>query len=188
MSIDRDAVFDRKYLGNASNKINLIKRLKAIHKRLTELGQDQKDLPKGLQSTADQLVSIEILDHSDENVQLHSVYCIVDILRVFAPEAPYGDEDMVHIFNVIIPQIKRLSTCDIGSRTWIMVSYIIKSLSTLSSCLIPVNLVERGVPGAEYLMTSLFDAIISVFKPEHPDEGECLIVVIVMNRLSAIHA
>jgi sister-chromatid-cohesion protein PDS5 len=172
MSVDGEGVYEPTFLGRAGRKGDLIIRLNALHKSLNELGQDQNELPKGLQSTATQLVSAKILGHSDKDVRLLSVCCILDVLKAFAPEAPYGDDDLVRIFEVIISQIRSLSTYDIGSTTGKKVAYILESLSTVKSCVIPVILVQTGVPGAEDLMTSLFDALISVFKPEHTEDGK----------------
>jgi sister-chromatid-cohesion protein PDS5 len=187
MSVDGEGVYEPTFLSRPGRKGDLIIRLNSLHKSLNELGQDQNDLPEGLQSTATQLVSTKILGHSDKDVRLLSVCCILDILKAFAPEAPYGDEDMVRIFEVIISQIRSLSTYEIGSTTGKKVVYILESLSTVKSCVIPVILVQTGVPGAEDLMTSLFDALISVFKPEHTEEGECLVAVIITNIFTSIH-
>lgn len=173
MSIDGEGVYEPNFLGRAGRKGDLIVRLNALHKSLNELSQDPNDLPKGLQSTAAQLVSTKILSHSDKDVRLLSACCIVDVLRVFAPEAPFCDEEMVRVFEVIVSQIRSLSTYDIGSATGSKVVYILNSLSTVKSCVVPVIMAQSGVQGADELMTSLFDALISVFRPDHTEDGKC---------------
>lgn len=172
MSVDGDGVYEPNFLGKSGRKGDLINRLNELHKSLIELGQDENDLPKGLQQTAAQLVSTKILGHSDKDVRLLAACCIVDILRVFAPEAPYGDEEMVRVFEVIIAQIRSLSTYDIGSATGSKIVFILNSLATVKSCVVPVIMGQTGVPGAEDLTTSLFDALISVFRPEHTEDGK----------------
>lgn len=172
MSVDGEGVYEANFLKRVGRKGDLIVRLNALHTSLNELSQDPNDLPKGLKSTAAQLVSTKVLCHSDKDVRLLSACCIVDILRIFAPEAPYCDEEMVRVFEVIISQIRSLSTYDIGSATGSKVVYILDSLSTVKSCVVPVIMAQTGVPGAEDLMTSLFDALISVFRPDHTEEGE----------------
>ena len=119
---------------------------------------------------------MKVLGHSDKDVRLLSACCIVDILRVFAPEAPYCDEEMVRVFEVIISQIRSLSTYDIGSATGSKVVYILDSLATVKSCVVPVIMAQTGVQGAEDLMTSLFDALISVFRPDHAEDGALITV------------
>jgi hypothetical protein len=118
-------------------------------------------------------------------VRLLSVCCIVDILKF---GSPYGDEDMVRIFEEIISQIRRLSEYDIESETGNLIAYVLKSISSVNSCVIPVNLDEDGVPGSEILVASLFVALISGFKPEYTEDGEFLVVFLVLNICSAIHA
>ena len=171
MSSKEDEVFDPNYLGRVGRKGDLIIRLNALHKGLNELSQDPNDLPKNLPATAAQLVSTKMLGHSDKDVRLLSACCIVDILRVFAPEAPFCDEEMVRVFDVIISQIRSLSTYDIGSATGSKVAYILNSLSKVKSCVVPVIMAQTGVQGAEDLIVSLFDALISVFRPDHTEEG-----------------
>jgi sister chromatid cohesion protein PDS5 len=171
MSGDQEEVYGPNFLLKAGRKGDLIIRLNALHKSLHELTQDPNDLPSGLQATAAQLVSVKVLGHSDKDVRLLSACCIVDILRVFAPEAPYCDEEMVRVFEVIISQIRSLSTYDIGSATGSKVVYILDSLAIVKSCVVPVIMAQTGVQGAEDLMTSLFDALISVFRPDHAEDG-----------------
>ena len=172
MSVNGEGVFEPNFLGRAVRKGDLIIRLNALHKSLNELSQDPNDLPTDLPATAAQLVSPKILGHSDKDVRLLSACCIVDVLRVFAPEAPFCDEEMVRVFEVIISQIRSLSTYDIGSATGSKVVYILNSLSTVKSCVVPVIMAQTGVQGAEDLMTSLFDALIGVFRPDHTEDGK----------------
>eukprot|EP00596_Hydrurales_sp_CCMP1899_P006205 CAMPEP_0119038922 /NCGR_PEP_ID=MMETSP1177-20130426/8117_1 /TAXON_ID=2985 /ORGANISM="Ochromonas sp, Strain CCMP1899" /LENGTH=221 /DNA_ID=CAMNT_0007002119 /DNA_START=419 /DNA_END=1084 /DNA_ORIENTATION=- len=51
-----------------------------------------------------------------------------------------------------------------------IVAYVLESLSSVNSCVIPVTLDEKGVPGAESLVNSLFDALISGFNPEYTED------------------
>lgn len=172
MALNGEGVFEHNFLGRVGRKGDLIIRLNALHKGLNDLSQDPNDLPKELKDIAAQLVSTKMLGHSDKDVRLLSACCIVDILRVFAPEAPFCDEEMVRVFEVIISQIRSLSTYDIGSATGSKVAYILNSLSTVKSCVVPVIMAQTGVQGAEDLIASLFDALITVFRKEHTAEGE----------------
>ena len=40
------------------------------------------------------LVKPFILKHRDKDVKAHAACCLADILRIFAPEAPYGEEEL----------------------------------------------------------------------------------------------
>ena len=166
-------VYDPDFLGKVTRKGDLVQRLNTLHKSLTTLSQELSDRPKGLKTTAAELVSDKILKHPDKDVRLLAVCCIVDIFRVFAPEAPYADEEMIRVFEVINSQIRSLSTYDITSTTGNKVLYILTSLSVVKSCVVPVILAQSGVQGADEVMISLFDGLISSFRAEHGEEGSC---------------
>lgn len=96
--------------------------------------QDLQDRPKELSSLSLQLIAPKILNHSDKEVRLITCCCIVDILRIFAPEAPYGDNDMVSVFEVLISQIGGISTHEAASASSRKILYILSSIATVKSC------------------------------------------------------
>ena len=81
-----------------------------------------------------QFIAPKILNHSDKEVRLITCCCIVDILRIFAPEAPYSDNDMVRVFEVLISQIGGISTHDVTSVSSRRILYILSSIATVKSC------------------------------------------------------
>ena len=107
------AVFSTNYLTKGvSRKADLIQRLKEMHNQLSTLSQDPTDRPRNLGYIAAQLISNKILGHVDKEVRLLCVCCIVDVLRLFAPEAPYNDEECIQVFEVINTQLRGLATHD----------------------------------------------------------------------------
>ena len=91
-------VYATTFLSKVSRKSDLISRLKELHVELSNLSQDPKDRPANLGNTAHQLISNKILGHVDKEVRLLAACCIVDILRVFAPDAPYDDKELCKVF------------------------------------------------------------------------------------------
>ncbi|XP_052745025.1 sister chromatid cohesion protein PDS5 homolog B isoform X1 [Bicyclus anynana] len=86
----------------------LVRRLKALAHTLQGLGQDegmyQQYIPLALH-LADEF----FLTHPSRDVQLLIACCIADVLRVYAPEAPYKDQDQVKtIFLFLINQLQGL--------------------------------------------------------------------------------
>ncbi|KAG7300964.1 hypothetical protein JYU34_015317, partial [Plutella xylostella] len=86
----------------------LVRRLKALAHTLQGLGQDegmyQQYIPLALH-LADEL----FLTHPSRDVQLLIACCIADVLRVYAPEAPYKDQEQVKtIFLFLINQLQGL--------------------------------------------------------------------------------
>ena len=52
---------------------------------------------------AQSLVSPFILKHRDKDVKAYAACCLADILRIFAPEAPYGEEQLKVIILYFFP-------------------------------------------------------------------------------------
>lgn len=73
--------------------------LKALAHTLQTMGQDegmyQAYIPLALH-----LADENFLQHPSRDVQLLIACCIADVLRIFAPEAPYKDVDQVKVFAV----------------------------------------------------------------------------------------
>ena len=61
---------------------------------MEELDQLEDDPPLGLSELAISLVRQTIIGHGDKLVRLYAAKAIAEILRVYAPDAPYEDEDL----------------------------------------------------------------------------------------------
>lgn len=164
-------IYSPNFLKSATRKGDLLSKLSELHKGLATLSQDIEERPRGLNNTAAQLVSGRILGHQDKDVRLMAACCLVDIFRVYAPDAPFGDVEVVSVFEVIIAQLQGLATHDISSGIGGKIFYILSSLSTFKSCVLPVILAQNNVPGAAELVPSLFDALISSINANHTEEG-----------------
>ncbi|XP_044744637.1 sister chromatid cohesion protein PDS5 homolog B [Coccinella septempunctata] len=86
----------------------LIRRLKTLAHTLQAMGQDegayQQYIPLALHLAQDYFLS-----HPSRDVQLLIACCIADVLRVYAPEAPYKDQEQVKtIFLFLITQLSGL--------------------------------------------------------------------------------
>ncbi|TMW43650.1 hypothetical protein DOY81_011270 [Sarcophaga bullata] len=83
----------------------LIRRLKTLSNALQAMGQDdsicQEYIPLSLH-----LADYNFLHHQSRDVQLLVACCIADVLRVYAPEAPYKDQE--HIKSIFLFFIKQL--------------------------------------------------------------------------------
>ena len=55
---------------------------------------DQTDGEPKYHDVAKSLVNPFILKHRDKDVKVHAACCMADILRIFAPEAPYNEEQL----------------------------------------------------------------------------------------------
>ena len=89
----------------------LIRRLKVLANQLQMLDQDS-DLPINNKYTPLSILLIEdfFLNHSSKDVQLLVACCIADLMRVYAPEAPYKEQDHIRVrtFSLIWFRISSL--------------------------------------------------------------------------------
>lgn len=88
------------------SKDELIKRLKNLAHELSNA--DQVDGESKYKEVSVSLVKPFILKHRDKDVKAHAACCLADILRIFAPEAPYGEEELRAVFLMITDQLKGL--------------------------------------------------------------------------------
>lgn len=163
-------IFKPDYLKNITRKGDLISRLDELHKALSELSQEPDDRPKHINEICSLLVT-KIMKNSDRDVRLLAGCCLVDILRITAPETPLRDNDMVSAFEVIVSLLTGLSNYTTKSGTGSKLFYILNSLATIKSCVVPVILSQSNVPGASEVVVSLFDALISSCRPDHSEDG-----------------
>jgi sister-chromatid-cohesion protein PDS5 len=157
-------------LYKSEKKSELSSRLVELHKYLGTIGQE--DRPKGLDLIAKLLASKKFIQNAEKDIRLTSLCCLADILRIYAPEPPLEDPEILHIFEGFIGQIRNLSTVGVESNTGSNICYIINSLATVKSCVVPVILSLSGVQDAREVVLSLFDALLSSANADLPDLGE----------------
>ncbi|KAL8841470.1 MAG: hypothetical protein Q9170_000933 [Blastenia crenularia] len=83
---------------------DLLKRLNALSKEMQEMEQEEDERDSFTQ-VAKELISPNLLGHKDKGVKALTASCLVDILRLCAPHAPYTDSQLRDIFNMIVGQI-----------------------------------------------------------------------------------
>ena len=176
-------------LSKYTKKADLVHYLNELHKSLCLLSQEINDRPKGLKQTALQLVAPKLLSNTDKDVRVLCTCCIVDILRIFAPEAPFSNEDTISAFKAIVTQLRGLATYDsVDGILTSKVYYILNSISTVQSCVVPVILGQGGVSGADDVVQSMFEALLSSVRPEHPEEGIASIWIVFIERDCYLHS
>ncbi|KAJ7363327.1 Sister chromatid cohesion protein PDS5 A [Desmophyllum pertusum] len=111
------------------SKDELIKRLKSLADELANA--DQADGATKYGTVAQSLVSPFILKHRDKDVKIHAACCLADILRIFAPDAPYDEEQLKAVFRMITNQLKGLE--DTKSNLSTKYFYLIESLALVKS-------------------------------------------------------
>jgi len=165
------------YLTEAGNsRTELAKRLKDVWEHLTKLSQD--DRPKGLEGTTKALGSSRILDHTDKDVRLFTACSLAEVLRIYAPEAPFSSPVLLQGFALVTAQLRGLSTVT-GKQAQVAaaqghkpvpVLYLLHSLATVKSCIILSELVQQDLPRAEEELVDFFDCLLRAVREDHPPE------------------
>ncbi|KAG0700591.1 armadillo-type protein [Suillus ampliporus] len=148
-SAPKRLAFNEKIVGKGLATDALLKKLKALHTELAELDQELVDV-NSLSSVRTQLVNTSILLHKDRGVKAYAACCLADILRLYAPDAPYTHTELRDIFQFFFRQ---LATGLRGAEASYYNEYfhLLESLSTVKSVVLVCDL-----PHAEELMVDIF--------------------------------
>lgn len=93
----------------------LLSRLQILSDELREM--EQEDIDKStLGGVAKELVQTGLVNHKDRGVRSWTAACLVDILRVSAPDAPYNAKEL-KVSRFITIAITRLTSCRKSSRS-----------------------------------------------------------------------
>lgn len=171
MASTKKQIFAVNFLKPGIRKNELLSRLNELWETLKTISQEADERPEGLQITATQLVSDRILRSDDKDIRLLACCCLVDVLRIFAPQAPFDDDDMIEVFEILTRQLRGLVTSDPTTATGSKICFILDSLSTVKSCVVPVIMMQSGVSGAKELVSSLFDTLVNTIRVDHSDLG-----------------
>ncbi|GAO48743.1 hypothetical protein G7K_2913-t1 [Saitoella complicata NRRL Y-17804] len=129
---------------------DLLKRLKQLHAELTPMEQDDFDRSSSsIKRVVTELASSNLIGHKDKGVRAYTACCLADILRLFAPDAPYTQKELQTIFEFFVKQLKGLENQE--SPWWGQYAYLLDNLSTVKSVVLITDL-----PNGEDLMTDLF--------------------------------
>ncbi|XP_022921243.1 sister chromatid cohesion protein PDS5 homolog B isoform X2 [Onthophagus taurus] len=138
----------------------LIRRLKSLAHTLQAMGQDegayQQYIPLALH-----LAEEQFLQHSSRDVQLLIACCIADVLRVYAPEAPYKDTNQVKtIFLFLITQLSGLK--DPKDAVFKRYFYLLESLAYVKSFNMCFELED-----CQEIFCALFQLMFKIVNDEH---------------------
>lgn len=84
---------------------------KTLHKELSSIAQENVDL-ESLKDVASQLVSKTLISHKESGVRAYTASCLTDILRLFAPDAPYTLRELGSIFQFLVKEFANLGKSD----------------------------------------------------------------------------
>ncbi|KAF4124185.1 sister chromatid cohesion protein PDS5 [Geosmithia morbida] len=82
----------------------LVARLERLSKELAEFDQGSVDLGS-IKDVAEKLAHRNLMQHRDKGVKAYTACCLVDILRLFVPDAPFTDDQLKIMFGLFVKDI-----------------------------------------------------------------------------------
>ncbi|KAI4285867.1 MAG: hypothetical protein L6R38_000312 [Xanthoria sp. 2 TBL-2021] len=147
---------------------DLLRRLQALSKEMQGMDQEQNER-ESFTKVAKELVNPNLLTHKDKGVKALTACCLVDILRICAPDAPFTGQQLKDIFNLIITQILP-ALADPSHAYNHQHIYVLNSLAVVKSIILLADL-----PIADTLITNVFKICFDVLaSPAKVSDGEGL--------------
>ncbi|KAI7749512.1 hypothetical protein M8C21_001877, partial [Ambrosia artemisiifolia] len=101
------------------------------------------------------------LKHSDVDVKVAVASCISEITRITAPDAPYDDNQMKDVFQLIVSSFEGLA--DQSSRSYNKRASILETVSKVRSCVIMLDL------ECDALIVEMFENFLKSVRDYHID-------------------
>ncbi|KAK8484297.1 hypothetical protein V6N13_145040 [Hibiscus sabdariffa] len=107
------------------------------------------------------LVAEHLFRHSDDDVKVAVAACISEITRITAPDAPYDDDQMREVFQLIVSSFENLS--DKSSRSFIKRTSILETVAKVRSCVVMLDL------ECDELIVEMFRHFLKAIRDYHPE-------------------
>ncbi|XVF74848.1 hypothetical protein PTKIN_Ptkin13bG0143900 [Pterospermum kingtungense] len=135
--------------------------LDKVENLLTSVEQaPPRSMQKALLPVMKALISDTLLRHSDMDVKVSVVSCITEITRITAPDAPYNDERMKEIFQLIVAAFKNLS--NVASRCYTKAVSVLDTFARVRLCLVMLDL------ECDELIIEMFQQFLKKIRSNHP--------------------
>ncbi|KAJ7946452.1 Sister chromatid cohesion PDS5-like protein [Quillaja saponaria] len=145
-----------------STKDALIKLLKQAVACLSELDQSPSaSMLESMKPFLNAIVKPEFLKHQDRDVKLLVATCVCEITRITAPEAPYDDDVLKDIFQLIVGTFSGLS--DTSGSSFGRRVVILETLAKYRSCVVMLDL------ECDDLVNEMFSTFLAVARDDHPE-------------------
>ncbi|KAJ5239209.1 Armadillo-like helical [Penicillium chermesinum] len=146
---------------------DLLERLQSLAQELRKLEQEEID-KESLRKVSQELASAHLLAHKDKGVRAWATCCIVDVLRLCAPDAPFTRNQLKDIFTCIVTSIIP-ALADPSNAYNAQHIYVLGSLAEVKSIVLMTDLDHPDsliIP----LFTSCFDIVSNSSKASTGEE------------------
>lgn len=107
------------------------------------------------------LVADQLFRHSDADVRVAIASCISEITRITAPEAPYDDDLMKEVFQLIVSSFENLH--DKSSRSYTRRASILETVAKVRSCVVMLDL------ECDAMVVEMFQHLLNSIRDHHPE-------------------
>ncbi|KAI8959150.1 armadillo-type protein [Daldinia sp. FL1419] len=134
----------------------LLRRLEKLSKELVDMDQETID-KESLNHVAKELASPNLLTHREAGVKAFAAACLVDILKLCAPEAPFTPKQLKEIFTLFVKTVLP-ALWDPSNAYNTQHKYVLTSLAEVKSILL-INDVTNAEELLLHLFSSFFDGV-----------------------------
>ncbi|CAG8361775.1 unnamed protein product [Penicillium salamii] len=117
---------------------DLLERLRSLAQELRKLDQEEID-KESLRKVSQELSNANLLAHKDKGVRAWATCCIVDVLRLCAPDAPFTRNQLKDIFTCIVSSVIP-ALADPSNAYNAQHIYVLGSLAEVKSVVLMVDL------------------------------------------------
>ncbi|GMJ15838.1 hypothetical protein like AT4G31880 [Hibiscus trionum] len=140
----------------------LIPLLDQVESCLSRVEQSPSEaMQNALSPSLKALVADQLLRHPDNDVKVAVAACISEITRITAPDAPYDDDQMREVFQLIVSSFENLS--DKSSRSFIKRTSILETVAKVRSCVVMLDL------ECDALLVEMFQHFLKSIRDHHPE-------------------
>ncbi|KAE8682553.1 hypothetical protein F3Y22_tig00111238pilonHSYRG00195 [Hibiscus syriacus] len=140
----------------------LIPLLDQVESFLSRVEQSpSQSMQNALSPSLKALVAEHLFRHPDDDVKVAVAACISEITRITAPDAPYEDDQMREVFQLIVSSFENLS--DKSSRSFIKRTSILETVAKVRSCVVMLDL------ECDDLIVEMFQHFLKAIRDYHPE-------------------
>ncbi|KAF7830345.1 Sister chromatid cohesion protein PDS5 like B-B [Senna tora] len=151
-----------KLLDPPSSVDELLPLLNRVESCLSRVEQSPtKAMQNALSPSLKALVSDKLIKHSDVDVKVAVASCISEITRITAPDAPYDDDQMKEVFQLIVSSFENLY--DKSSPSYTKRASIVETVAKVRSCVVMLDL------ECDALILEMFQHFFKAVREHHPE-------------------
>ena len=123
--------------------------------------EPSKSMRDALLPSVKALSTNKLLRHAEmDDVKVSVISCIIEITRITAPDAPYKDEQMKAIFQLIVAAFENMP--HVSTRFYKRVVSIIDTIAKVKLCLVMLDL------ECDALVVEMFQSFLKIIRSNYP--------------------